>query len=109
VLSNAGIRVSNRDEKRRDSAPREKTSAKPPAADRRPRLSPRQALTAAETEMERIGGIIAKIDAALALPDLFKRDPAKAKQLTQARTAAAKALQQAEEDWLAASATVESA
>ncbi len=53
--------------------------------------------------------IIAKIDAALALPDIFSREPAKAAQLSKARSAAAEALQRAEEDWLEASASLEAA
>jgi ATP-binding cassette subfamily F protein 3 len=53
--------------------------------------------------MTRIGGIIAKIDAALALPDLFTRDPKQAAQLSKARASAADALTKAEEEWLAAS------
>ena len=35
----------------------------------------KQMISTAEAEIERINGIIAKIDTALALPDLFKRDP----------------------------------
>ena len=60
-------------------------------------------MNAAETEIARIGEIISKIDVALALPDLYKRDPKQAAQLTKARAAAASALQRAEDDWLAAS------
>ena len=48
--------------------------------------------------------IIAKIDTALALPDIFSRDPKQAAQLSQARANAASALQRAEEQWLEASA-----
>jgi ATP-binding cassette subfamily F protein 3 len=58
--------------------------------------------------MERITGIIAKIDTALALPDLFKREPDKAAQLAKARAAATNALQNAESAWLNASAKLES-
>jgi len=46
---------------------------------------------------------------ALALPDLFKRDPKQAAQLSKARSSAAEALQRAEENWLAASASFEDA
>jgi ATP-binding cassette subfamily F protein 3 len=63
----------------------------------------RHKIAAAESEMARITGIIEKIDAALALPDLFKRDPKQATQLTKARASAAEALARAEDDWLAAS------
>jgi ATP-binding cassette, subfamily F, member 3 len=69
----------------------------------------RQKVAEAEAEIERINGIIAKIDAALALPDIFSREPTKAAQLSKARSAAAEALQRAEEDWLQASASLEAA
>jgi ATP-binding cassette subfamily F protein 3 len=69
----------------------------------------KQKISAAEAEIERITGIIAKLDHALALPDLFKRDPKQAAQLTKARAAATGALQRAEEDWLAASSLDEAA
>ena len=51
----------------------------------------KQKISDAEAEIARITGIIAKIDAALALPDLFKRDPKQAAQLSKARAGAAKA------------------
>ncbi|HWW49720.1 MAG TPA: ABC-F family ATP-binding cassette domain-containing protein [Xanthobacteraceae bacterium] len=57
-------------------------------------------LSAAEAEINRITEIIAKIDAALAIPDLFQRDPKQAAQLAKARSAAASALERAEEEWL---------
>jgi ATP-binding cassette subfamily F protein 3 len=63
----------------------------------------KQRISDAETEIARISDIIAKIDAALALPDLFKRDPKQAAQLGKARAGAAEALQRAEEEWLVAS------
>ena len=53
--------------------------------------------------MNRITGIIAKIDTALALPGLFKKDPKQAAQLSKARAGAESALARAEEQWLAAS------
>jgi ATP-binding cassette subfamily F protein 3 len=64
----------------------------------------KQKISAAEMEIERITDIIAKIDAALALPDLFTRDPKQAAQLAKARANAVSALQRAEEVWLEASA-----
>jgi ATP-binding cassette subfamily F protein 3 len=69
----------------------------------------RQKITAAETEMARITEIIAKIDAALSLPDIFTRDPKQAAQLSKARANAAEALQRAEEQWLEASAQYDEA
>lgn len=67
----------------------------------------RRAVTDAESEIDRITGIIAKIDNALALPDIFSREPDKAAQLSKARAAAADALQKAETAWLEASAKLE--
>ncbi|MGH6702698.1 MAG: ABC-F family ATP-binding cassette domain-containing protein [Bradyrhizobium sp.] len=69
----------------------------------------KQMISTAEAEIERINGIIAKIDTALALPDLFKRDPKQAAQLTKARASAASALLRAEEEWLAASSQLDEA
>ena len=69
----------------------------------------KQKVANAEAEIARIGGIIEKIDAALALPDLFTRDPKQAAQLAKARAGAAEALQRAEEAWLEASALLEQA
>jgi len=69
----------------------------------------KQKISNAEAEIDRINGIIAKIDTALALPDLFKRDPKQAAQLTKARASAASALLRAEEEWLVASSQVDEA
>jgi ATP-binding cassette subfamily F protein 3 len=69
----------------------------------------KQQVSEAEAEIARITGIIAKIDTALALPDLFTRDPKQAAQLSKARAAAANALERAEEQWLDASAQVDEA
>src|SRR5262245_27906679 len=69
----------------------------------------KQKVANAEAEIARVSGIIEKIDAALALPDFFTRDPKQAAQLAKARTSAAEALQRAEEEWLEASALLEQA
>ncbi|WGD48980.1 ABC-F family ATP-binding cassette domain-containing protein [Bradyrhizobium sp. CB1650] len=63
----------------------------------------------AEAEIARIGEIITKIDTALALPDIFTRDPKQAAQLSKARANAAEALERAEEQWLEASAQFDEA
>jgi len=73
------------------------------------RVPLKQKVASAEAEIARIGGIIDKIDAALALPDIFTRDPKQAAQLAKARASAAEALQRAEEEWLEASALLEQA
>jgi ATP-binding cassette, subfamily F, member 3 len=104
VLSARGERPSTREAGERNEAPQATTRAK--ANRKKP---PKQRIAEAETEIERINGIIAKIDTALALPDIFSRDPKQAAQLTQARANAATALERAEEEWLDASAQLDEA
>jgi ATP-binding cassette, subfamily F, member 3 len=96
VLSARGTRTSPRDraDNERDKPQRGKTERRGPL---------KQRISDAEAEIERISGIIAKIDTALALPDLFTRDPKQAAQLGKARASAAEALRRAEEAWLEAS------
>jgi ATP-binding cassette subfamily F protein 3 len=104
VLSARGMRTPSRDRDER-AAGRDK-----PARTRGEKRVPlKQKISEAETEIARINGIISKIDAALALPDLFTRDPKQAAQLARARAAAASALQRAEEEWLAASSLYDEA
>lgn len=94
-----------RPDERDRTEPRDKPQR--PRAEKRAPL--RQKIAAAEAEIARITEIIGKIDAALALPDLFTRDPKQAAQLSKARAAAATALEKAEEDWLEASASYDQA
>jgi ATP-binding cassette, subfamily F, member 3 len=95
---------------RSDELPGRGGNGRPEKRDRSERGKPekrsplKQKISAAEAEIERITEIIAKIDAALALPDLFARDPKQAAQLSKARANAVGALQRAEEQWLQASA-----
>src|SRR3954449_13559714 len=88
-----------------EPAPRERSAAieKPqrPRSDNRGSLKKR--IAEAETEIARVSAIISKIDTALALPDIFTRDPKQAAQLSKARANAADALARAEEQWLEAS------
>jgi ATP-binding cassette, subfamily F, member 3 len=103
VLSSRGVRTSAREEP-------ERTLRQRPDRTRSARQRPlKQKIAEAEAEIERISAIIAKIDSALALPDLFTRDPRQAAQLSQARANAASALQRAEDDWLEASSQVDAA
>ena len=99
VLSARGARVAARERGPERSARSDANSSRP----KEKRVPAKQRIAEAEAEMTRIGGIIAKIDAALALPDLFARDPKQAAQLSKARAGAANALTKAEEEWLAAS------
>ena len=71
--------------------------------------APKQQISAAEAEIERITGIIAKIDTALALPDIFTRDPKQAAQLSQGPRQRGERAERAEEAWLEASAQVDEA
>ncbi|GGI27000.1 ABC-F family ATP-binding cassette domain-containing protein [Bradyrhizobium guangdongense] len=94
-----------------EPAPRERSAQieKPqrPKSDNRGSLKKR--IAEAETEIARVTEIIAKIDTALALPDIFTRDPKQAAQLSKARANAADALARAEEQWLEASAQFDEA
>jgi len=101
VLSSRGLareRTSG-EAKSRSDEPARMPSAKRSSGQRR--------IAEIEAEIERVNGIIAKIDSALALPDIFSRDPAKAAQLSKARANAEAALRQAEETWLELSAELE--
>jgi ATP-binding cassette subfamily F protein 3 len=104
VLSSRNERTPSRENSERNGAPQTATRVK--AERKKP---PKQRIAEAEAEIERINGIIAKIDTALALPDIFSRDPKQAAQLTQARANAASALERAEEEWLEASAQLDEA
>jgi ATP-binding cassette subfamily F protein 3 len=104
VLSARGLRVSERDTSERNGGRDKQERGK---AERRPPL--KQKIAEAEAEIARISGIIAKIDTALALPDLFTRDPRQAAQLSKARASAANALERAEEQWLQASSQYDEA
>ena len=102
VLSSRGAQPASSRDRAADPRARDKTSR--PKSERR--ASPKQRVSDAEAEIARISEIIAKIDAALAMPDLYQRDPKQAAQLGKARTGAAAALQRAEDEWLAASAAI---
>jgi ATP-binding cassette, subfamily F, member 3 len=90
VLSSRSERAPPREASERSAAPQPATRARTER-----KKAPKQRVADAETEIERINGIIAKIDTALALPDIFTRDPKQAAQLTQARANAASALERA--------------
>lgn len=104
VLTSRGMRASSR-----DRAGNERGNGKPARAKSEKRVPLKQKISNAESEIARISGIIEKIDTALALPDLFKRDPRQAAQLTKARASAADALQRAEDEWLEASSSYDEA
>jgi ATP-binding cassette subfamily F protein 3 len=94
-----------------DASPRERsvTNEKPQRTRSDNRGSLKKRIAEAEAEIARVSEIIAKIDTALALPDIFTRDPKQAAQLSKARANAADALARAEEQWLEASAQYDEA
>jgi ATP-binding cassette subfamily F protein 3 len=104
VLTARGMRSSARDRNERGNG-----RDKPVRTKGEKRVPLKQKISDAEAEIARINGIIAKIDTALALPDLFKRDPKQAAQLSKARAGAESALRRAEEEWLAASSQYDEA
>src|SRR5712675_136901 len=106
VLSANGMRTNSRD---RADTERGGGRDKPARNKNEKRVPLKQKISDAEAEIARINGIISKIDTALALPDLFKRDPKQAAQLSKARAGAESALQRAEEEWLAASSQYDEA
>jgi ATP-binding cassette subfamily F protein 3 len=90
--------------------PRGRGEIRRAAAEKRTELAPlRRRIADAESAVKRLGGEIAAIDAALAEPGLFARDPARAALLAKGRADAVSALARAEDDWLDASAAFESA
>jgi ATP-binding cassette subfamily F protein 3 len=103
VLSARGARLVPREREGERSAQADGNTRRP----KEKRTPLKQRISEAETEMARISGIIEKIDAALALPDLFTRDPKQAAQLSKARASAADALASVEEEWLAASSELD--
>src|SRR3954463_10292130 len=102
VLSTRSVRAGSRERvgNGSDKASRNTTGNRVPL---------KQKISEAEAEIARINAIISKIDTALALPDLFKRDPKQAAQLAKARAGAENALQRAEEEWLAVSSQFDEA
>jgi len=102
VLSTRSVRAGSRERvgNGSDKASRNTTGNRVPL---------KQKISEAEAEIARINAIISKIDTALALPDLFKRDPKQAAQLAKARAGAESALQRAEEEWLSASSQYDKA
>ena len=76
---------------------------------RRDRAALERRITEAEATVKRLTEEIRRIDAALAEPGLFARDPARAAMFAKGRADAAGALVRAEDDWLEASAAFEAA
>ena len=81
-----------------------KPLAAPPA--KKSTFTLNQRLAEADKALERAQAALAKIDAELADPNLFSRDPARGAKLGEARAEAAAQLEQAEAAWLEASAAL---
>ena len=87
-------------EQRKDDEPRE--SPRPPKG-KRDAGQMRRKLAVAEERMKKLGELLARVDAALADPSAFSRNPQEASRLAQQRADLAAALAEAEDQWLALS------
>ena len=88
----------------------DRAEARRVAADKRAETAPlRKRVSQAEVQMAQLGRQLQKLDATLADGDLFARDPARAADLSKTRANVVAALAKAEEEWLAASAALETA
>ena len=80
------------------------------AAEKRAETAPlRKRISQAEVAMLQLTRQLQKLDTTLADGDLFARDPARAAELSKTRANVVAALAKAEEEWLAASAALETA
>jgi ATP-binding cassette subfamily F protein 3 len=85
-------------------------AARRAAAENRAATAPlRQRAAKAETEIANLTRQLRRLDATLADGTLFTRDPARAAELSKTRATVVEAIATAEEEWLAASAALESA
>jgi ATP-binding cassette subfamily F protein 3 len=86
------------------------TAARRAAADRRAETTPlRQRVAKAEAEIARLTQELGTLDVELADGAIFARDPARAAMLARSRAQTIAAIARAEEEWLAASAALETA
>jgi ATP-binding cassette subfamily F protein 3 len=99
------------------NSPASKAAARPDpaqvrraAADKRAETAPlRKRISQAETEIANLTRQLRKLDTTLADGDVFARDPARAAELTKTRANVVAAIAKAEEEWIAASAALETA
>ncbi|HVZ06136.1 ribosomal protection-like ABC-F family protein [Hyphomicrobium sp.] len=85
-----------------------RTDQRRAAAERRAELAPlKKAMLSAEKHIEKLSKEIAALDALLADPELYVKDARRAQSAAQQRGQLAKALADAEENWLAATETYE--
>jgi ATP-binding cassette subfamily F protein 3 len=87
-----------------------KGDARKASAQKRAELAAlKKRISEAETATQKLGAEIAKLDAALADPNLFVADPAKGAALSKARAETAAKLADAEQEWLEASGALDEA
>jgi ATP-binding cassette, subfamily F, member 3 len=92
------------------SVRRDPAAARRAAADKRAETGPlRKRITKAEIEIAQLTRQLKKLDATLADGNLFAREPARAAELSKTRANVVAAIAKAEEEWLAASAALETA
>ena len=88
----------------------DRAEARRAAADRRAELAPlRKRVQQAEATIAKLTRQLAELDTTLADGSLFAREPARAAALSKTRADTVKAIETAEEDWLAASSALETA
>ncbi|OAI28703.1 glycosyl transferase family 1 [Methylosinus sp. R-45379] len=87
-------------EQRKEEEPRE---APRPVKGKRDAGQARRKLAAAEERMKKLAELLARVDAALADPSAFSRNPQEANRLAQQRADLASALAEAEDQWLSLS------
>ena len=105
----AGTRGQNKDGAKADAARSARSDQRRAAADRRASLAPlKKAMQAAEKKVETIGADIARLDAKLADPQFYAKDPSAAQRAAIERGQLAKRLSEAEEAWLTASRSLRS-
>ncbi len=92
------------------SPARDPVQARRAAADKRVETAPlRKRISQAELVIAQLTRQLGKLDVTLADGELFARDPARAAELSKTRANVVAALAKAEEEWLAASAALETA
>ncbi|MEN9708814.1 MAG: hypothetical protein RIQ68_1222 [Pseudomonadota bacterium] len=97
VLEQAGA---EREAKRREARDERPKSDTPPPPDRATKRETKKKLDQLEEQMNKLQGLLARIDEALAAPDAFTKDPAKASQLAGQRAEVERTLARIEEEWL---------
>ncbi|MEF3365124.1 ABC-F family ATP-binding cassette domain-containing protein [Methylocystis sp. 9N] len=95
--------------RRPEEVKRAPSAPAPEAPKRRDAGQTRRKLAAAEEKMEKFTQLLARVDAALAAPDAFSRNPQEAARLAAQREELAHALAAAEEQWLELAAEAEGA